>query len=211
MKIKIITLVCLLLSISIAFADGPPVREDGTITTEHISFKINNDQVKEVGRTHIIKLTADQHSLLKKYYKRMPKTFIVVTPHYNDCTCELLYLIWNKTDTVVLPLNSVEYFKELFENKEYPYDYQDLLRNWNKQKIIIGTTGNYYFEGKKLNSKDIESVFSNLSKEKDDASRLLFISLPPYLKTEYEDKVSESIRTLRAIAKKYKVKAEIGG
>jgi len=40
MKRNIIIFIGLFLLISIAYADGPPVREDGTITAEHISFKI---------------------------------------------------------------------------------------------------------------------------------------------------------------------------
>ena len=211
MKTKIITAIYLILFTSIAYADGPPVMEDGTITAEHISLKIYDVQIKEVEKTHIVKLTANQHTQLKKYYKRMPRTFVVVTPHYNDCTCELIYLIWNKTDTIVLPLNLVEYFKELLDNKEYPYDYQDLLRNWNKQKIIIDTKGNCHFEGKKLNKEGMENVFIKLAEEKDNASRWIAISLPPYLTTEYESKVSDAIKEINTIAEKYNVKAQIGG
>ncbi len=210
-KKKVITAICLLLLFSFAHADGPPVREDGTITTENISFKINDDQIKEVEKTHIIKLTASQHALLKKHYKKMPKSFVVVTPHYNDCTCELVYVIWSKTDTIVLPLNSVDYFKELLEDKEYPYDYRDLLKNWNKQKIIIDTKGNCYFEGKKLSREGMENVFAKLAKEKDKANHWIAISLPPYQKTEYESIVAESIRNIKTIADKYKINAQIGG
>jgi len=211
MKRNIVIAIWLSLLISIALADGPPVREDGTITEEHISFKINDYQIKEVERTHIIKLTTDQHTMLKKHYNKMPKSFVVVTPHYNDCTCELIYLIWNKTDTIVLPLNEVEVFKEYLENKEYPYDYQDLLRNWNMQKIIVDTKGNCYFENKKISREGIEKLFKKLSEENNNTSPWIAISLPPYLKTEYESKVAESIKKIKAIADKYKVNAQIGG
>jgi hypothetical protein len=201
----------LLLSILSAHADGPPVKEDGTITTEYIAIKIDSHQIKQVEKTHIVDLSASQHSLLKEYYKNLPKKFVVVTPHYNDCTCDLIYLIWNKTDTIVLPLDSVDYFKELLGDKEHPYDYQGLLKNWIKQKIIIDTKGNFHYKGKSLSKGGLEDLFKNIAKDKDEFARWIAISLPPYLKTEYEGKVDSAIEEIKKIAEKYKVKAQIGG
>jgi hypothetical protein len=209
MKQYISIALSLLLLISIASADGPPVKEDGTITTEHVALKIDSSQIKQVEKTHIINLSPSQHSVLKKYYNKLPKKFVVVTPHYNECTCDLIYLIWNKTDTIVLPLNSVDYFKELLGDKKHPFDYQGLLKSWVKQKIIIDTKGNLYFEGKSLSTTGLEDLFKNIAKDKDEDARWIAISLPPYLKTEYEARVDSSIKGIEKVAARYKVKTQI--
>jgi hypothetical protein len=207
--IKYIAIVLfLLLSFLSAHASGPPVREDGTITTEHISIKIDSFQVSQVEKTHIIELSPSQHSILKKYYKNCPKKFVVVTPHYNDCTCDLSYLIWNKTDTIVLPLDSIDYFKESSDNKDY---YQRLLKNWTKQKIIIDTNGNLYYEGKSLSMTGLENLLKNIATREDRFARWIFISLPPYLDTSYQGYVEAAINKIVNIAEKYNVNAQIGG
>jgi hypothetical protein len=209
MKKYFLALFFIVLSAFIAKADGPPVEKDGTITSEHLSIKLVPDQIKQIEKSHIIDLKAGQHSLLKKVYKNFPKRFVVVTPHYNDCTCDLVYLIWNKIDTVALPLDSVNYFKGLLQDNSY--DYQGLIRNWNKQKIIVDTKGNLYNESKNINKTALEELFKKLSNDKDEFARWISISLPPYLKTQYEKKIDAVIKEIEGVADKYKVKTEVGG
>lgn len=210
MKQIMITALFILSLVSISNADGPPVKEDGTITTEYVALKIDPSQIDEVEKTHIIDLSSSQHSQLKKYFKNSPKQFVVVTPHYNDCTCDLIYLIWNKTDTIVLPLTSVDYFEELLGYNESPNDYQSSLKDWIKNKIIIDTKGNLYYEGKNLSKAGLEALFKSITNE-DESARWFSISLPPYLKTKYEAKVNNAIQEIMKIAAKYKINAHING
>ena len=209
MKRYFLALLIVVLSAFMAKADGPPVEKDGTITSEYLSIRLLPDQIKQIEKSHIIDLTVGQHNLLKKIYKNFPKRFVVVTPHYNDCTCDLIYLIWNKIDTVALPLDSVSYFKELLQDNSY--DYRELIRNWNKQKIIIDTKGNLYNEGRGISKTALEELFKKLSNDKDEFARWISISLPPYLNTQYEKKIGTVIREIEGVADKYKVKTQIGG
>jgi hypothetical protein len=194
-----------------AHADGPPVHPDGTIIGKHISFEIDEKQISEVEKTHIINLTDSQHSLLKKYLKYAPKTFVVVTPDYNDCTCDMLYLIWNTTNTVVLPLGHSWYSEAIPDNKDDPYDNNELLKNWNKEKIIIDTKGNIYFDSKRLNKVALATILKRTARAGDSYAHWLFISVPPYRETEYEGTVLRKIKEIEKAAKKYKVRTEIGG
>jgi|WetSurMetagenome_2_1015567.scaffolds.fasta_scaffold00094_18 hypothetical protein len=196
---------------SYAHADGPPVAKDGTITGKHISFELDAKQTSQIEKTHIINLTASQHAQVKAHYRNAPKTFVVVTPDYNDCSCELLYLIWNTTNTVVLPLDRDEYSDVVLAYKNNLYAYNDILMDWTKQKIIIDTKGNMYSEGKRLNRAALDSVLKEIAGKSDKYARWLWISLPPYRKTDYEGKVELAIREIEKAAKKYGVKAEIGG
>jgi hypothetical protein len=211
MKMLISIASVLSLSILRIYADGPPVLEDGTITGEHILMKIDPSQIKQVEKTRVIDLSSRQHALLMKYGPQMPKRFVVVTPHYNDCTCELIYLIWNRTDTVAFPLYEVDYFKEVFAGGENSSDYQDLLTAWTRDVVVVDTKGNMYYGGKTLDGTALDDLFKRIAGEKGVYDRWISINLPPYLKTDYEEKVKSAVDSITKAAKKYRVNAHIGG
>ncbi len=99
-KHELIIIICLLFSALKVQADGPPVKKNGTITTEHLEIKITSEQLNLIEKSHIVELTEQQHELLKKYYKNIPNKFVLLTPHFNDCTCDLIYLVWNRKHTI---------------------------------------------------------------------------------------------------------------
>lgn len=208
-KLIIAFLFTLTLTQSNAIADGPPVNNDGTITAQHVSFKMTLEQIREAGRKRVVTLTNIQHQKLSKYYKNIPKRFVVVTPQFNDCTCDLVYIIWNKADTLSIPTDSMGYFKTLLED-DTSYKYNNLIEEWNLNKIIIDSKGEPYFQGIHIDNQKIETILSDIDNKNDKYNRQIAVSLPPFISKQIESKIHTLTTMIKGIAEKYNVEIFIG-
>ena len=177
-------------------ADGPPVKPDGTITQKYIPFKLTNEQIEEVGRTRILTLNKTQVAVLRKLSKVLPEKLPILTPYYNDCSCDTLYLIWNKKSSVGLLTEEIKNFEEIYQYYKKTFGYQKVLDNWTTGQIIIDSLGDLYYDTKKINTNDVEVLVKDkVSKKVEEVS--LILNYPPYINKEINKKIKSVTDELR--------------
>ena len=100
-------IVACLAAIPSARADGPPVNIDGTIDGEHVVLHLSQAEQDEVGRWRFLTVSPAHWKALRKRMRRVPEVLQIVTPFYDDCTCDIpVYGIWNRPFEVAVPIEA---------------------------------------------------------------------------------------------------------
>ncbi len=203
-----------------AYADGPPVDTLGNVHGKYFAIKLNESQVKEIGRNRTLKFTNKQYNYLRKKLKNLKRKIFVLTPFYNDCTCDLIYGIWNRRDSVAIPDYMSDMLKEenssgqtgndqnSGQEKEKCKNIKSGLSEW--PMIQIDLEGNIYFRNNRKSKKGLFAMIREMaSLNGNDGS--IYVSRPPKTDKETDDNILKLIGEITIYAKKYKISVEVAG
>jgi hypothetical protein len=216
MRIFISVIASLILGLcNIAFADGPPVDSKGKITTDYFAIHIDSAQIEQASRTWAIELTKEQIVTLQKLNKKMSVNVLdILTFPYNDCTCGMfIYGIWNKKDSVSIPLYFIKdyksYYNDLEPNQKKYYNkrtMKDVIKKLSSTSIFIDFDCNCYIKNKLVTDKDIKKLIDKLSKKKSSKhsgdDQIIWFNTVPFLDKKIEKNIRKKVAKFKAYCKK---------
>jgi len=219
MKLKKIILSFLIMLVAaIAWADGPPINEKGEITTDHITFYLNEDQIKEVGISRVLTLDKKQAEILKIIFCGVDiRRIEVITPSYSNCACDLFpYAIWNAKNKVSLPIVYLDCAAPPLDSADSPpfhskkqHEYIPYVSEGKKGwygPINIDSEGDFYFKNKQITEYEIYKIIKKMAKIEDKDDPVIFFSLPPKIQDTIEKKIGNTLYNIFIFGEKNNVK-----
>lgn len=185
---KLILSILILISSSQLKADGPPVDSLGNIRGKYVSIKLTQTQIDHLQKNRYLELTAAQQK--KVAFLKLPKTVDIVDPHYNDCTCGMIYGIWYTLSEVAFPYRDTSSARAFNSDPEGAHFYNNYSKEYNKNELFIGTDAQLYYMGKSISLKEFESIIEK--KLTDQNNKYLFVFIPPQKGNTNWGKVQES-------------------
>lgn len=193
---KVIALLLISIFPSMGFAEGPPVDEDGKVFVDHVVLHLTDDQMGLIETKRLVEFTPSQLATLKVLSPQIPQVIPVVTPSYNNCTCELLlYGIWNGRRQIAIPLL-------LFGHEgwaKYALAFDKQITSWGSDFFVIDTQANIYLHGKRIAKEDVIQI------AKQTESGVAFIDRPLVQSPQVNSKVEHLLKFLVREGKKSKV------
>lgn len=179
-----------------ALADGPPVKDDGTITAEHIVIKLTARQLIEVGTRRFLTLTEQQREQLGPKAPPIEHRYIVLTPLWRDCTCGMpVFAIWNRLDSVAIPVRGLERSLKFDEYVEAETNAQDRYASWQNNSIVVDARGNPHHKGVLLSKTGIKKTVRMLGK-----SGHVVVNRPPHGGKKLEARIKSVLEEIRVLA-----------
>ena len=176
------------------YADGPP----DLTTTPHLTIILSNQQVTQLARSHRVRLSDAQSTIVKRLHPKFKGVIEVVTLFYNDCCCGMdNYAIWSAYNTIALPV----------EGSWGEYD--DWLKDTtcDEEALFIGMNGKIWKNQKELTETALKNLCAKTLREhqkEKGTSRLpyLWIYRPPALNAEAEKNLNQRIARLQGFCLK---------
>ncbi|TAL66802.1 MAG: hypothetical protein EPN82_16915 [Bacteroidetes bacterium] len=170
-----IIVLCLFLCIQQLYSEKPFIDSNGKVTVKHIFLKLDAKQVKQVSRCWAFELNDKQIKEIKKINGKVKvKVLDIITyPYYGISDNLFCYGIWNKPDSVALPIVFIKEYNEELSNyydadPEY-YNYlkkrtfDDVIKKLDSLTIYIDLSGKTYINNNEFSIEQIFRIIDNVS------------------------------------------------
>jgi|WetSurMetagenome_2_1015567.scaffolds.fasta_scaffold345434_1 hypothetical protein len=202
-----------------SFADGPPVDKDGNILIDHLSFYLDAEQLKHIESNNYLVFNNDQVRILQNINPQFPKQIYLLSPFYNDCTCGMIYAIWNKSNQVGIAIEEIINYQtidieeinselSLSDTSNQIFYFEDSTATL---MIYFGINGDIYINHKSISENDlfIESD-KYLSSEKI-KHKYLIVRRPPQKDKLISSKIESTIKKIELYSKNNSINLWISG
>lgn len=172
-------------------ADGPPMDEEGKVTTDFVTLTLTDTQLQQAGATRWIELTKDQRAKIKKAEGPDLRLLELITPHYDDCTCDMpAYAIWNKEKSVDFPI-----YRDSDERNMLSWS--EVVKKAHPAVFLIDLRGKIYNRNVLLKEGALEKQIEKLKK-----GSSVFIERPPFVNEKVVKSALVAEKMIRSIAEK---------
>ena len=172
-----IIVLCFILGIQALYAEYPDIDSNGRVNFRHIFLKLDPKQVEQVSRAWAFELNEEQIKRIKKINRKVNiKIMDIITYPYYDCTDDLFcYCVWNKPDSVALPIDIIKgyyeelsYFYDEAEPSDYNYfknrkDFSEVINRLSSLRIFIDLEGKTYIKYREVTDEEIFKLIDSLS------------------------------------------------
>lgn len=202
-------IVACLAAIASARADGPPVNIDGTIGGEHVVLHLSQAEQDEVGRWRSLTVSPAHRKALRKRMRRVPEVLQIVTPFYDDCTCDMpVYGIWNRPFEVAVPIearaegpSSDEFERKRITRKEETAGRAAAAKRAPDPYLYMDIEGRLYCNGREINLDEAIRIADGL-KAKDWKNDSLYVDRPPHRDPATTERIRATLAVLADYCKK---------
>lgn len=225
MKLSSAIIATLLLGcIQVAYADGPPINMDGTISVPYKAIALDANQKIQLRSARSITLTPLQKKQAE--ITSSVNELFILTCNYNDCTCGLTYGIWFHTDSIAVFGTNYSSHDTMPNGAILPGRALRLIdyirsKEHNAQCLTISDHGDIYYMNQKRSLQQdslyalAEEIASNLAalhppqqpetEPTETEEQSLFLYIPPLYGAKHREKILFTFYKLNQFNSSYRM------